>query len=170
VCPFDVTMQGFREIEIDHSYWSECSVKVENVEIWRCPNSKALEYDIGQPDIADSLIRALLIMVPRHNNENFATSLSYFLKSTNLGHRLANNKCFITLKSVRSHNARPTDKGKLIKNENYLDVYEFGASCTLKVRGGYGAGEPGGLPIGQYTEGLIVRYLEFIFDTSIRCY
>jgi hypothetical protein len=146
-------------------------VEVTNVEIWRCPNSKALEDDIGHPDIAASLITALKVSVPLHNKDHdeFPTSMASHLKRTNLGHMMTNEKCFMTLEYISSHNAPPTDEGKLII-ENKLGIYELGASCKLTVKGGgYSDGQPG-FPanVTEFTRGTIVRHLEFIFDTRRR--
>ena len=144
---------------------SMVDVKIENVELWRSHNTKALEQDIGHPNLAASLIRANETVVPAHNvnHDEFVVSLEYFLLRKNLGHWMTNSKCFVVLKKIRSHNARPTNDGKLII-ENKLGIYEFGASCILKVKGGYGEGED----TARIIDGQVVRFLEFIFDTSNR--
>jgi hypothetical protein len=148
-------------------------VRVENVKIFKCANSLALEADIGHANIEASFVTALKESIPLHNKDwdEFPTTLAAHLKKCNVGHWLVTDKCFMETTYVRCHERPPTQEQKLIIPEK-LTRFEVGAECEVITIGGYDDGvsssEHSGWKITNIVPGEFVRHMEFIFDTSRR--
>jgi hypothetical protein len=148
-------------------------VRVTNVNILRGPKSRTRELDLGLANIEAVFIYALQVSVPMHNQDHdeCATTLAYYLKQNNLRHLMTTNKCFMTASYVHCHKLPPPEKSKLI-NPCKLGKYELGIECTLTTSGGGyddGTFEPtDGCYVTRSVTGPFTRYMEFIFDTSVR--
>ena len=147
-------------------------VEVQNVKIFKCASSLALEADIGHDNIEASFVNALKAAIPLHNKDwnEFPTTLAAYLKKYNVGHWLVTDKCFMELTYVCCHERHPTQEQKLIIPEK-LTKFEIGVECEVITTGGYddgGSSNDRGYNTSNIVSGEFVRHMEFIFDTSCR--